>query len=747
MADGMSQDEFRGQLRGLLGETYYGWSTIATAFARKLDEMTNLVEPFSKVEDASSKLAKAVGLSARDIQASAERLVAFNKNISLSRSYGISNEQVYKMTETLMNSLQRNVAIDQFGALQRNEKGEMVNKPFENSELEYLVAARSIFGDETVGNIVGGFDRVGKSMLSAAKATGKLYKEAGKYGINLSKYAQNFVSNLQMVQMYNFRNGVDGLREMARKATEIRQDMQQVANFAEKVGTVTGAVETAANLQVLGGSFAALSDPMAMLNESLTDMNGLQNRLIEMTNGAATYNSTTHEIEMDSVSKILMRRAAESMGVNPENLFDQAFAQARKNEIERQVKVNGIGGVSDELIRLLSNVGEIDSESGIAGATIDGRFRTIGEIAANDSLQKQLIQQNQTEGEDIKEIAKAVMSIRDHVAGGKAQLENEMAYNKIKPGANGVSSWDAVVDYVINHFTDGLTDAIGAVSFPIENISNQITAAWESAKADIFVPLRFLDDPEKRGASLSEAIARNIGDGPIATALNNIFTSAATTLDKVIVDLNEYAKESTNGQVDIFKNYQDDGSAVFAEALREVSTGQRNNPSVATASRDIAREVESFSRTGSRETIQAAQRRGETQFAGNSMAQTLRENPTPENVITALEGIFGEAFSIAGTEANNGFNITVSRESIPGQEVSAPANENTTERRTNAGGGEYTINLTGNLQMNVNGDKGKIGTIEFAKMLENNQGFMRELANMLSGAIEEIERRNGNSGS
>jgi hypothetical protein len=174
------------------------------------------------------------------------------------------------------------------------------------------MAGAKLVGPEMMSQITTGYDKLGISMKSAGKAVGKLFKEAGEYGINFQLYSKNFANNLAMAQTYTFRNGVDGLKEMARKATEIRQDMQQVARFADKVGTVTGAVETAARLQVLGGSFTAMANPLAMLNESLTDMNGLQDRLTEMTKGAATYNSATHQIDIDPLTRMRIKAAAEA---------------------------------------------------------------------------------------------------------------------------------------------------------------------------------------------------------------------------------------------------------------------------------------------------------------------------------------------------------------------------------------------------------------------------------------------------
>ena len=253
-----------------LTSSVYG---VSGALNQIMQVMFGVVSPFVKVQNAAIDLAKTLGLAGESIMSNSMNLIEQNRKMQLSASYGISTEEMMKLETSVLMGLGRNVRIENAG---------MPGSP-DDSTLANVVAASQVLGTENVEKIIAGYDKLGISMKTAAKATGKLYKEAGEYGINLQKYTQNFTENLHMAQMYNFRNGVNGLKEMARKATEIRQDMKQIAAFADKVGSVTGAVETAANLQVLGGSFAALANPLTMLNKSLTDVNGLQDMFTGMT--------------------------------------------------------------------------------------------------------------------------------------------------------------------------------------------------------------------------------------------------------------------------------------------------------------------------------------------------------------------------------------------------------------------------------------------------------------------------------
>jgi hypothetical protein len=595
-----------------------------------------------------------------------------------------------RLQGTMMSKLQRNVAIDQVGTVEKNANGDIVN-PNSESDLENLIAAVKVFGEENVGNIIAGFDKLGISMKSAAKATGKLYQEAGEYGINLKKYTENFTNNLEMAQRYNFRNGVNGLKEMARKATEIRQDMKQIASFADKVGSVTGAVETAANLQVLGGSFAALSNPLAMLNESLTDMNGLQDRFNQMTQGAATYNSVTHQIEMDPVTRQLMRRAAESMGVDPNNFIDQAYAQARQTEIKRQIDVNGIG-VDDKLKTLLSNVGEIDSETGVAGATIDGKFRSVAEIAGNPELQKQLIEENRSQSDDIKAIAKSVMTIEEKVSGYESQAENAQARNALRPGAvSGLSAYKMASKMINEEFTSDVLDAAANINLFTDSLATfgQMLLGkgiiTEAKSVDSII--QNTNNPEKAKEELKEHFKYLLGDSDLANTISSMAGSVGEAVAGAI------------GKVDNF-------------------TVQRANFTLV---------------PGNDKTAMQGQNGGE--------AGTTPATSTGAEVLSTQDaGRISSPYVLVYPLSPQGVKFSENQQSLPWVQVAPTSPGTQTNNQTQPGGQQgqtfnYNLNFSGALTMEISGDNGKIGTADIMKLLENNPNFAREVAKAISEAL------------
>lgn len=512
---------------------------------KRMAEMLNIIKPFAKVETEAAKMAKSLGLASKSILDISRNMVAQNKAFSLSMNYGVSNQDILSLQSSIMSNLGRNLNINDLGGV--NKEGKVVT-PNMNSAFEDLIAAGSIFEADTVTELVTQYDKLGISMKSAGKATGKLYKEAGEYGLNLKKYTQNFVSNLDMAQRYNFRNGVEGVREMARKATEVRQNMQQVASFAEKVGTVTGAVETAANLQVLGGAFTQLANPLAMLNESLTDMGSLQDRLNKMAKGAAYYDSTTHQVKMDPYTRMRMKAAASAMGIDPNNFLEQAFTEARRGEIMSQMEGYNFQGNDklEKLAKLLPNIGQIDEETGIAGATVNGEFVSLDKLTESPELLNQLLDENISEEENIREIAKSVLSIEQRITGREYQLENAEAVNKITPGVAGISTYNQAREIILNDYNEKLIEGVRKIDFADEVFTNYLNLLGKKAIGQLGQVIDASSFKELE-ENINKFIEKNVPEEEIRDSISNIINKTLGVVHSVTNITSEVFEEAGIG--------------------------------------------------------------------------------------------------------------------------------------------------------------------------------------------------------
>lgn len=364
-------------------------------------------EPWAQADEAASRFAKSIGVASEGMKELRKNAIGAVSELKLGVKYNINAEELTKLQQSYLRQVGRS------------------NIGISKSQMEEMAAMQAVMGEEGAIQQMAAYEKFGLSVSEAAKTAGKMFSDASKHGINFSKYSENVRNNIAIAQNYTFKDGLKGLESMAMKATAIKMDMQQVAAFASKVNTVEGAINVGARLQVLGGSFAQIADPMGMLNESLTDMEGLQDRMASMVRGLGTFNKATGEINLSAFDKARIRSAAEAMGIDSNKLIESSQAIARREEIGKQIRSAGVtfGGDKD-LMELVKNTGTF--KDGKAGVVINGQFKELKDIKGESDKQA-LIAQSRTDSQNIAQIAQDLRSLKDIRAGAEKQLKNVQA--------------------------------------------------------------------------------------------------------------------------------------------------------------------------------------------------------------------------------------------------------------------------------------------------------------------------------
>lgn len=354
------------------------------------NEVKRLTDPWAKADHAASKYVKTVGMAKKGMaDLRRDTLINTTKN-GLANKYNIDPTELLEAQTNYVKGIGRNVRLS-------------------NADQENMAAMRAVTGGKGT-ELASLYENFGVSMSDTAGHVGKMFSDASKEGILFETYAENVSKNIKIAQNYTFKNGLKGLESMAKKATALKLDMQQVAAFADKVNTVEGAIDVSAKLQVLGGPFAAMADPLGMLNESLNDMEGLEDRLIKMVKGMGSFDKSTGEVNVSSYNKIRIKEAANAMGISYDNLMESVNADAKRGEIKKQISASATASaLPEEMKELIMNSGTF--KDGKAGVSIRGQFKSLDELSGDDyeALQKE----TQTESEDIKDIAANLRSLVD----------------------------------------------------------------------------------------------------------------------------------------------------------------------------------------------------------------------------------------------------------------------------------------------------------------------------------------------
>ena len=390
-------------------------------------------EPWAQADEAASKFAKSIGMASEGMKELRKNAIGAVSELKLGIKYNINAEELTKLQQSYLGQVGR------------------ANIGISKSQMEEMAAMRAVMGDDAAIQQMAAYEKFGLSVSEAAKSAGKMFSEASKHGINFSKYSENVRNNIAIAQNFAFKDGLKGLESMAMKATAIKMDMQQVAAFASKVNTVEGAINVGARLQVLGGTFAQIADPMGMLNESLMDIEGLQDRVMSMVRGLGTFNKTTGEINLSAFDKARVRNAAEAMGMDANKLIESSQAIARREEIEKQIRAAGItfGGDKD-LMELVKNTGTF--KDGKAGVVIDGQFKELKDVKGEND-KNALIAQSRTDSANIAQIAQDLRSLKESRSGAEKQLKNVQAQVSESTGlgeaSKSVTNWAGGVNGVL----------------------------------------------------------------------------------------------------------------------------------------------------------------------------------------------------------------------------------------------------------------------------------------------------------
>lgn len=377
-------------------------SGIMSGFKQIKGALDDLTSPYRKLDAAASKYAKTIGMTKAGME-SLKKTSLDHVAGKLASEYNISTDELIEAQSNYLKASGRNIRVD-------------------NADQEAMAAMKAVGGN---GNELAAlYDNFGVSMEATADHVGKMFSDASKQGLSFEKYSDNVAKNIKIAQNYTFKNGLKGLESMAKKATAMKMDMQQVAQLADKVSTVEGAIDVSAQLQVLGGPFAQLADPLGMLNEGLNDMEGLQDRLIKMVGGLGSFDKETGEVKVSAFNKQRLKAATSAMGVDYSAIMESVNAQARRGEIEKQISASQIAsGFDDDMKELIKNSGTI--KDGKAGVSIRGQFKALDDLTAAD---KEAIQkESQTESEDIKDIAADLRSIDEKISGFEKAKEARQA--------------------------------------------------------------------------------------------------------------------------------------------------------------------------------------------------------------------------------------------------------------------------------------------------------------------------------
>lgn len=255
----------------------------------------------------------------------------------INESIGIAGDLSKSLRDDIVDSTAAGI---RFGYGMNNVK-DMIKKIMEESGRFNLVSqktiestfatSRAFIGDLTdMGEAISQFEKIGVGASSATIAIEKAGKGSLELGLSGKKTTQDLRANIEKLNEFGFKNGIQGLAEMSRRATEFRINMSEAFKIAENVMDPDKAIELSANLQVLGGAIGDFNDPLKLMYMATNNVEGLQDALIEAAGSLATYNSEQGRFEISGVNLRRAREMAKTLGIDYKELTRTAIASQER---------------------------------------------------------------------------------------------------------------------------------------------------------------------------------------------------------------------------------------------------------------------------------------------------------------------------------------------------------------------------------------------------------------------------------
>lgn len=381
-----------------------GAGEVSKGVSQIYQSVTKTLEPWAKANQEAMNYARSMGMSQKTADAYLSKTVSWAAKNNIGILFNKSTDELIKMQGKYSEVLGRNVQLT-------------------SEQKKDMLAMEKFLGEDGMMDIANNLENFGLGMSDSADFIHEQLSEAQKSGIAASKLTKTIRENIKMAQNYSFKNGLEGLASMAKKAVELKTDMSLVNGFIEKTSTVEGAITTGANLQVLGGSYAMGSDPLSMLYDSLNNVEGIFDRAVSMVSGKVFYNNEKGNFDLTNMDRYIAKYAATQMGIDPTKLIDVALRKASLDKIEGAARANSNIANDEDLVNLVKNLASWNE--GKAVINIDGEDVDVKKIGKEHKAKLEAMQRTDTQ--NLQEIAVMLRSWDEIIGGEQKEISNEQA--------------------------------------------------------------------------------------------------------------------------------------------------------------------------------------------------------------------------------------------------------------------------------------------------------------------------------
>jgi len=198
------------------------------------------------------------------------------------------------------------------------------------------------------------FRNVGVGLSDSARLVEEIGKRSISLGLNARATSETLIKQLDKVNQYGFQNGVKGLGKMVQEAQSLKINMDEIFKVADKLYDPESAINLAANLQVVGGAFGDLNDPIKLMYDATNNVESLQTSIMGAARSLATYNVEQGRFEVTGANLRRAKAMSDALGISMGELTNMAVKGAAKMEAMSQLDM--FPNLKDEQKEFVSNL-------------------------------------------------------------------------------------------------------------------------------------------------------------------------------------------------------------------------------------------------------------------------------------------------------------------------------------------------------------------------------------------------------
>jgi hypothetical protein len=256
---------------------------------------------------------------------------------------GLGMDDIEKTQQAILENTNKNIVLNQ-------------------ESLKNILATQKVTGI-AADALSKGFLDAGMEISQISDEMYDVVKISQSMGVNAQAVSSMVVSNLDKLNKFTFKDGVDGLAKMAAKAAMFRIDMSDTFNLADKLLSPENAIEVASALQRLGGATSQLASPLRLMDLAQNNVPELQNQLGKLVEKYTFFNEQTKSFQIMPGARRELKAVSDSLGISVDTLTKMSIEGSKLKKKMSEIRFDGLN-FNQEQKEQIANLSQLNKETG-----------------------------------------------------------------------------------------------------------------------------------------------------------------------------------------------------------------------------------------------------------------------------------------------------------------------------------------------------------------------------------------------